>query len=93
MEERLCIYTAQEGHGVEIGRSALAVCELQHQACRSTPIFVDVDQRLLPSERAKERGHLSLGTGLRRGLIDLCAVAPVLGSELHHRSMELRGNS
>jgi hypothetical protein len=53
MEERLCIYTAREGHGVEIGRSALAVCELQHRTCRSTPIFVGVDQRLLPSERAK----------------------------------------
>jgi hypothetical protein len=23
MEERLCIYTAQEGHGVEIGRSGV----------------------------------------------------------------------
>jgi len=66
MEERLCIYTAQEGHGVEMGRVALA-SELQRQTCRSTAIFVGVDQRPPPSERAKKSGPLWSPFTLRLG--------------------------
>jgi len=66
MEERLCIYAAQEGHGVEMGRWCLP-SELQRQTCRSTAIFIGVDQRPPPSERARRADAYGRLSPLRLG--------------------------